>query len=282
MWPTGLSLNAFVGSETIYGLHFELQEILNHARDLGYDGIELSPFHQPYPQTPRDQRNLKKLYQSYGLAIPALYAFCQGQAGSPDKNERKLYVESLKPMFDLANNLGAGVVGVGSGMAIRGVPVEEQVNWVVETYRQCGQFAERAQITLALEPEPVHVIDSLEELLIVLDGVDLPCFTTIFDVSHANVLSRCHPLEFLRSIQGRVGLVHFTDNDGQILSSGVEGASHTSKHLAVGDGNVDLNSILDALRRMNYSGWIQVDVWENPDPFRASMKAKRFLEAFRQ
>lgn len=281
MWPICLGLNGFVSSEKVFGLNFQLEEILSHARDLGYDGIELFPFHQSYPGKAHEQRTLRQFYQGYGLAIPALQSACQGHAASPVKRERDAYIESLKAMLELAHNVGAGVVGVWSGMPIPGMAPKEQVQWCVDTYQQCAQLAQKADITLALEPEPVQVIDSLEDLLKVLDGVKLPCFTAIFDLSHVNVLSRGHPLDFLKSIHGRIGHVHFTDNDGEVLLSNVEGASHTSKHLAVGDGDMDLVAIINAFRQISYSGWMQVDVWENPDPYLASRKGKEFLDSIK-
>ena len=58
-------------------------------------------------------------------------------------------------------------------------------------------------------------------------------------------------------------------------------SSQTSKHLAAGDGTMDLVTLINAFRRMNYPGWMQVDVWENPDPFRASRKGKEFLDSIK-
>ena len=223
MWSTCLGLNGFASSEKVFGLNFRLEEILNHAHHLGYDGIELFPFHQPYPDSPSEQRKLKQLYQSYDLTIPALQSACKGHAASPKKPERDAYIESLKTMLELGHNVGAKVVGVWSGMPIPGVAAKEQVQWCVDTYQQCARLAQNAGMTLALEPEPVQVINSLENLLVVLDGVNQAGFTAIFDFSHANVLSRGHPLDFLNSIHGRVGHVHFTDNDGEVLLSNVEG-----------------------------------------------------------
>jgi len=151
---------------------------------------------------------------------------------------------------------------------------------VLDTCQRCAALAEEAGITLALEPEPVQVVSSLEDILFLLDGVDSSVFTALYDLSHANVLSRGRPLDFLLALEGRVGHVHFTDSDAQQLLLDVEGASGTSKHLAVGDGNLDLAAILQALKDAGYAGWMQVDVWENPDPYRASKLGKQYLDDF--
>ena len=41
MWNICLGLNGFASSEKVHGLSFQLEDILTHARELGYDGIEL-------------------------------------------------------------------------------------------------------------------------------------------------------------------------------------------------------------------------------------------------
>jgi protein FrlC len=264
----------------VHGLHFELEEILSHARDLEYDGIELFPFHGSYPTTPSEQRALRDLYRQYGLATPALQSETRGHAASPESKQRDAYVESVQRMIDFAHVLEASEVGIWSGVPLEGVPHDQQMQGVLDTCQRCAALAEEAGITLALEPEPVQVVSSLEDILFLLDGVDSSVFTALYDLSHANVLSRGRPLDFLLALEGRVGHVHFTDSDAQQLLLDVEGASGTSKHLAVGDGNLDLAAILQALKDAGYAGWMQVDVWENPDPYRASKLGKQYLDDF--
>jgi sugar phosphate isomerase/epimerase len=276
-----LGLNGFASAERVHGLSFRLADILAHAHGLGYDGIELFPFHEPYPTTATGQQALRALYRGYGLATPALQSAVRGHAASPERSLRDAYAESIKAMLELAHTVEATVVGVWSGAPLSGVPAGEQMRWLLDTYQHCTALAEDAHITLALEPEPVQVVDSLEDLLFILNGVASLAFTAIFDFSHANVLSCGQPLEFLMALSGRIGHVHLTDNDGNILRSDVEGASHTSKHLAVGDGDLDMMSFVRGLREMGYSGWMQVDVWENPDPYRASRLGKQFLDTLR-
>lgn len=279
MWSTCLGLNGFASSERAHGLSFELEEILSHARDLGYDGIELFPFHGPYPTTVSEQRAFKAVYERYGLATPALQPQTRGHAASPEREMRDAFVESVQRNLEFAQVLEASEMGIWSGMPLRDVPHDEQMRYTLETCQRCTALAEEAGITLALEPEPVQVVSSLEDILFLLDGIDSPVFTALFDFAHTNVIPGGPVLDFLAALGGRVGHVHFTDNDGQVLLlEGVEGASGTSSHLAAGDGNLELGSVLQALSEAGYAGWMQVDVWENPDPYRASKLGKQFLD----
>jgi sugar phosphate isomerase/epimerase len=59
VWRVCLGLNGFTSAERVYGLRFELSDILRHAKDLGYDGIELFLFREPYPDTVAGQRGLR-------------------------------------------------------------------------------------------------------------------------------------------------------------------------------------------------------------------------------
>jgi sugar phosphate isomerase/epimerase len=68
-----------------------------------------------------------------------------------------------------------------------------------------------------------------------------------------------------------VGYVQFTDSDGTLRDLG------TSKHLAAGDGHIDLRASLQLLYKGGFRGWIMIDEWEVPDPYDACTKAMRMI-----
>ena len=133
MWSVCLGLNGLASAEVAHGVRFHLEEILAHAHDLRYDGIEIFPFHGPYPGTAKGQRELKALYEGYDLAIPALQSQTKGHASSPERGQRDAYVESLKFNLELAHNVEAGVAGVWSGAHLAGVELDEQARWAMAT-----------------------------------------------------------------------------------------------------------------------------------------------------
>lgn len=100
---------------------------------------------------------------------------------------------------------------------------------------------------------------------------------TFYDPSHFDLMSGStgRPHEMLRRIGvDTIGYVHFTDTDGTLRDGG------TSKHLAAGDGHVDVEASFSALWDGGFRGWIMVDAWQIPDPYDACTKAKMAIDRF--
>lgn len=60
--------------------------------------------------------------------------------------------------------------------------------------------------------------------------------------------------------------MHLADNDRKTLD--MPGSSRSSKHLIFGDGELKLERIIPTLVQIGYEGWIQIDMWEHPEPLR--------------
>jgi sugar phosphate isomerase/epimerase len=81
------------------------------------------------------------------------------------------------------------------------------------------------------------------------------------------------PHELLQRIGVKnIGCLHFTDCDGTLRDGG------TSKHVACGEGHVDIDAALNVLRNGGFRGWAMIDAWQIPDPYDASRKWKAALE----
>jgi sugar phosphate isomerase/epimerase len=73
-----------------------------------------------------------------------------------------------------------------------------------------------------------------------------------FDAGHANMGYK--PLSYLQSLPaGKIVNVHVHDNDGT-----------GDEHLSVGDGTIDFQTLVCALKKSGYAGNIIVERWE-PD-----------------
>ena len=84
-------------------------------------------------------------------------------------------------------------------------------------------------------------------------------------------------MPWIKKFAGRFGHVHFMDNDG--TQRVIDGRVGTSKHQTIGDGNVDLKAILQELYNQGYDSWIEFDLWDIPDIFRAAFVGRKKLDA---
>ncbi len=95
-------------------------------------------------------------------------------------------------------------------------------------------------------------------------------------MAHVNVLGKPKPLELLNKLQPYIGYTHLAGNDG--ACSKIE--SRSSNHLALNEGSMDWKAMLSQMLDAGYDGWLNVDVWENPDPFGSSEASKLALDEF--
>lgn len=76
-----------------------------------------------------------------------------------------------------------------------------------------------------------------------------PLLAHLLDTGHANIEYRSRVGEFVRGLPLEIGEVHLTDNHGE-----------KDEHRALGTGNLDLPALFAALREVNYTGPLTVEV----------------------
>lgn len=76
-----------------------------------------------------------------------------------------------------------------------------------------------------------------------------PLLAHLLDTGHANIEHHGRVAEFVRSLPLEIGEVHLTDNHGE-----------KDEHRALGTGNLDLPALFAALREVNYTGPLTVEV----------------------
>jgi sugar phosphate isomerase/epimerase len=122
----------------------------------------------------------------------------------------------------------------------------------------------------------VQQVNTPEVWFRILKAADSPYLRALCDFAHINVFSKQKPLELLRELQPYIGYTHLAGNDG--TCSKIE--SRSSTHLALTEGTMDWKAMLRQILNGGYDGWLDVDVWEHPDPFGATAASKRALDEF--
>jgi sugar phosphate isomerase/epimerase len=278
-WKTAVGLNGFWSSRRMYGYKMELTDILQLIADCGYDGVELVDYDEPYPTTAAGIKKIKQLYDGYGLQIISLQARSRGNPpGGPDKAKRQQYLADCKQQVDFLQDVGSEFIGVWANGRIRGMSNEESAKIVADTWGELAEYAGSKGMYVVAEPEPVLVINTLAILKQVYDDINSPHFKVILDPSHAAVLADGDPFVFLKMFRGNIGHVHFTDNDGTQRQDTQRNRPGTSKHMTLGDGNLDIAGMLRELKNQNYDKWIMMDLWQVPDIYRATIVGKQKLD----
>jgi sugar phosphate isomerase/epimerase len=245
----------------------DLDANLSRIAALGYNGVELAI---------RDPRQVNadsivEMVHSHGLVVPAIgTGQAWGEEGlsfTSDKSSiRTAAIERAISHVTLAARLQAVIIiGLLRGITPKGQAPEQSMDYLVEALRACTSAAAQEGVRLALEPlnrYETDLIHTTAEGLALLDRVGAENLGLLLDTFHMNIeepsieqsLSACGPRLF-----------HFHVAD--------------SNRWHPGAGHLDFASILGALERTGYDGFVSGEFLPEPN---ADVAARRGLAHLRR
>jgi sugar phosphate isomerase/epimerase len=205
-----------------------------------------------------DRISLKKILTQYHLQVSAIASGGMAFAAkltllNPDPNVSLLARQRLNEMIDLASDLDAPVVTVGSfrGRAVGDKRRSLQV--LADVLRFAGDHAAKGGVRIALEPLNRYETDLLHtaaQTLDFLQEVNHPAVGVLLDTYHVNMeeSSWTEPYRQVMNAQ-KLFYVHIGDNN----------------RLPPGKGLIDFPAILRTLQDGGYSGWLTAELLPLPD-----------------
>jgi sugar phosphate isomerase/epimerase len=136
------------------GTDLSLRDLLELLPANGFDGVEFrceaGQRHGVEPETsPQERRRIRTLLAEAGIEVACLST---GQRyESPDPAVRQAAIKRTQQFVDLAADLGCGRIRVFGNDFPEGVPKQEVIQYVGESLRQCGQYAEGKGVDVLLE-----------------------------------------------------------------------------------------------------------------------------------
>ena len=230
----------------------QLAENIGKIAALGYDGVELAVRDPKLLNT----QELKSLLVLHRLPVPAIgTGQAYGEEGlsfsSPDADIRRQAIERVKSHVALAVGLGAVVIiGLIRGKRQPGVDVRQAEQWLIEALRECA--SEDRSVKLAVEPINRYETDLINTVTSGLDLVEKTKMDNVgllLDAFHMNIEEPSITASIAAS---KDRLFHFHVAD--------------SNRWHPGSGHTDFRSILDALIRNGYHGFVSAEILPLPDP----------------
>ncbi|MBC7237554.1 MAG: sugar phosphate isomerase/epimerase [Chloroflexi bacterium] len=160
-----------------------------------------------------------------------------------DEEIRRSSLEALAEAFRFAGGLGCSLVVVHP--SAEPIPVEERAARLERARASLAVVAEMARmegVRAALEPLPRSCLgNTIAEMEALLEGMPEEHMGICLDVNHANVGQRL--TDFIARLGPRILTLHISDNDGL-----------DEKHWLPGEGVIDWQELVGALRRIGYRG----------------------------
>ncbi len=237
-------------NEVIAELPFEKQ--CEMAAQLGYDGLEVSPFtlgDEPHLLFPAKRAALRRAAEDAGIVITGLHYLMRAPAGlsitSRDAAQRNRTVGVMRDLCALAADLGGKVLVHGSPDQRKLEPgfEEEGRKIAIDCFAAAGEAAARAGVTYCVEPlsrKQTDHINTIEEAAGIVTAINSPALRTMLDCSSAAVTEACSIPDLINRWlpTGMIAHVHLNDPNRR----------------GPGEGELEFAPILAALRQQNYAG----------------------------
>ena len=247
--------------------HDDLEAGCAAAARLGFHAIELFP---PDAESV-DAHALRQLLARHGLRLAAVgtgagWVRHKLSLASPDPAIRHRATQFIASIIDLAGGFGApAIIGSMQGKAEGEVGKDQALAWLAFALEQLGPRAAVHEVPLLLEPlnrYETNLLNTVDQTLALFSGLRTRNLRILADLFHMNIEESDIPAA-LRRAGSSVGHVHFAD----------------SNRRAIGFGHTDVAPVVQALRDMNYAGYLSAEILPLPS---ADAAAQRTIESFRR
>lgn len=242
---------------------WEFPRIFQTAKEIGYDGAEISPFTLGTDPAEIDFSilpSIRKQAEDAGIEIIGLHWLLAKTEGfhmtAADESVRKRTVELLKQRARACAALGGNVMVWGSPQQrslTPGVSWQQAWDYAASGLGQVAKVLEQEGIVFCIEPlgpEETDFINTADEAWRLAQAVGSPNVKIILDVKAMSTEGR--PVaDTIRMHASHAGHVHANDPNRR----------------GPGFGDVDFVPIMQALQEVDYKDWVSVEVFDfRPDP----------------
>jgi L-ribulose-5-phosphate 3-epimerase len=256
-----------------------LDDALEVIAELGYTGVALTLDHNHLDPFAEDvarrvehvRRQLDRLGLSVVVETGARYLLDPRRKHHPTllSDERGPRLDFLRRGVRIAGELGAQCVSFWSGVKPDGLDDATARERLRSGVGEVLDEAERRGVRLALEPEPGHFVQHVEQALRLRGDLGEPVLLGVtIDVGHCVAVEPVDAAECIRRVGPLLFNVQLDD-----MVTGVH------EHLEFGEGELDLAATLGALGEIGYQGMAAVELPRHshaaPDVARRSLAALR-------
>ena len=259
------------------------------AGKLGLSGVQIyatSGEFSPETLSEKDKAEYKKLLSDNGLVISALCAD-MGGFGFEIEEDNPARVEKTKRIIDLAEEFGTSVITTHIGV----IPEDKsnpRYSVMLKALTECGIYAKQHGVTLAIETGPEKAKTLLAFIEDTCGGVGVN-----LDPANFTMVTGQDAVEAVYLLGKHI--VHTHAKDGVMLDEnqnptdvyhafavgGVDAlnACDGFKELPLGEGDVDWEKYLAALREVGFDGFLTIERECGEDPCADIERAVEFLKA---
>ncbi|MCA1595351.1 MAG: sugar phosphate isomerase/epimerase [Chloroflexi bacterium] len=227
---------------------YSLQQFLKYAADTGYGYVELQLPDVWAADIDNPEKNAERVrdqVRALGLRVSALAA--HNDFLQVDEEAIRSQVDRMKRICGLAKILdGEAVIRSEGGAPKEGIPESRWLDSMYGCFSRCAEFVDRTGVGIAIDNHGIVTNDG-DLLFTLLQKVNHPLIGTNLDTMnyrwYGHDIPTCN--RFYEMMAPHALHTHF--KDGFNSRKNYRGA-------ALGEGEINLQLALDALRKANYRG----------------------------
>ena len=271
------------------GADISFGQMIREMAEAGYAGTEIG---SKYPD---DASELKSFLSPFGLEISS--AWFSTYFTEPENYQTTLS-RFLKHM-SLMRALGARTINVCEcGHAIQNKnlpilsehkPVFSEVQWenLIQGLHQIGRIAYDFGLQIVYHYHAGTGVFTEEEINFLMQHTSPTLISLLLDTGHA-AFAGIDSIQLIHHYKNRIRYVHLKDIRQSVLTRVAEqqlnfmDAVRAGVFTVPGDGDLDFMAIMQALKKINYQGWLLVEAEQDPKkapPLAYAKKAYQYLSA---
>ncbi|WP_099876109.1 L-ribulose-5-phosphate 3-epimerase [Streptococcus suis] len=263
--------------------HFTWKERLEFAKELGFDFVEMSVDESDarlarLEWTKEERLDLVKAIYETGVRIPTICfsGHRRYPLGSNDSALEAKSLETMKQCIELAQDLGVRVIQLAGYDVYYEEKSPETRERFIKNLRKACDWAEQAQVMLAIEIMDDPFINSIEKYLAVEKEIDSPYLFVYPDTGNVSAWHNDIYSEFYLGHRS-IAALHLKDTYAVTESS-----KGQFRDVPFGQGCVDWDNMFAVLKKTNYQGPFLIEMWsencQTVEETRAAIKeAQDFL-----
>jgi inosose dehydratase len=262
-------------------------QVLAEMVEAGYEGTEYGT------GLPADPKALRATLAPHGLALASMFCWVrlEDPVVQPAEIERVLGVARTLSAMEV-RELILGIRGSAQRIALSGrVPRDGSASlsgaqWRVlaDGIHTLAKACEPLGVRLAVHPHAGSYVETRSELETLFSVTDARALGLCVDAGHL-VYGGADPVEVVETYGPRIWYIHIKDVSPGILALSTQnglgflGALRSYIFCDLGRGCVDLRRFMDALRKVNYSGWMVIEQDTSPkSPLETALVNRRYLK----
>jgi myo-inositol catabolism protein IolH len=233
--------------------HRSIEEICHIVRRAGFDSLEVSriPFYEKLTTL-----GLRESFGEWSKEIGlSLYGFDAWVDYDPYES-REETLQGFKRAIGFAADLDLGQIIAHDGQRhlSRGRSPSDCLGILVPFFQEVADLAHEEGLKVLLEPHPdtMSMDDAFAKELI--DGVGRANLGLVYDCCHYGVGQPDTYVQAIENLGQRIQHLHFSDGDRKTYAL----------HLPLGEGDLDLEAIIEALLTVGFRGTITNDLYNYP------------------